>query len=74
MDINVNVKMYSIAVAVNLYHSGTQNVALVRILFLLNHARETRVVIAEQRYWLSFRVQGMNYSKMFETQQRQVKS
>lgn len=48
MDINVNVKMYSIAVAVNLYHGGTQNVALVRILFLLNHARETRVVIAEQ--------------------------
>lgn len=74
MDINVNVKMYSLAVAVNLYHGGAQNVALVRILFLSSHARETRVVIAERRYRLSFRAQGMSYSIMFETQQRQVKS
>lgn len=73
MDINVNVKMYSLAVAVNLYHGGAQNVALVRI-FVLSHARETRVVIAERRYRLSFRAQGMSYSIMFETQQRQVKS
>lgn len=35
--------MYSIAVAVNLYHSGAQNVALVLfifVLFFLNHTRE----------------------------------
>lgn len=41
LDINVNMKMYSIAVAVNLYHSGTQNVALVWNIFVfLNHTRE----------------------------------
>lgn len=34
LDINVNMNVYSLAVAVNLYHSGTQIVALVwNILF-----------------------------------------
>lgn len=41
LDINVNMKMYSIAVAVN--HSGTQIVALawnIFVLFFYNHTRE----------------------------------
>lgn len=66
-------KMYSIAVAVNLDHSGTQNVALVWnvfvFCFLSNLTREFmrhnyRAEILAQ----FFHVQGMSYSTMFETQ------
>ena len=40
LDINVNMKMYSIAVAVNLDHSGKCGFSLEHIWVFFNHTRE----------------------------------
>lgn len=64
-------KMYSIAVAVNLYHSGTpkkkkRGFSWEYICFLL--ITQGNCAIGDRRAKLSFHAQGMSYRITFETQ------